>query len=182
MADPVLHIKDSYYFEVPKVLYPYDYTGRQQFPDVWISLDEQFQDWEAERLLEDLGRKNAGLPPKEKTIENWHHWVHADHANFAKPLREFFNEKYQGHLKKLDTWKQAEVKTATASKDGSEKAAQELDFEKYLSHLEAGHDADQAYLPFLRWMQTHTAEYQQATHAARNIAEWKADKSVPEWN
>ena len=32
MADPVLHIKDSYYFEVPKLLYPYDYRSRQQFP------------------------------------------------------------------------------------------------------------------------------------------------------
>jgi len=46
MADPVLHIKDSYYFEVPKLLYPYELKDRRQFPDVWISLDPEYQDWE----------------------------------------------------------------------------------------------------------------------------------------
>ena len=67
MADPVLHIKDSYYFEVPKVLYPYDYQKRQQFPDVWVSLDPEFQDWEVRAALSRAAdRSDAGLPAKDR--------------------------------------------------------------------------------------------------------------------
>src|SRR5436305_431019 len=103
MADPVLHIKDSYYFEVPKVLYPYDYHSARQFPDVWISLDPEFQDWEFERLYQKLVVLDVGLPPKdrdEKTHlpgarDDWHDWIHADHANFAKPFDVYLEEKYQ---------------------------------------------------------------------------------------
>ena len=32
MASPILHIKDSYYFEVPKSLWRYDYTSRDEVP------------------------------------------------------------------------------------------------------------------------------------------------------
>src|SRR3954470_12349555 len=105
MADPVLHIKDSYYFDVPKLLFPYEYTSRQQFPDVWISLDPQFQDWQAQRLFSELQARDAGLPAKEKTLGDWHHWVHADHANFAKPLKEFLNEEYQAQVANFNRWK-----------------------------------------------------------------------------
>ena len=62
MADPVLHIKDSYYFEVPKMLYPYDLKHAWQFPPVWISLDPEFQDWEFERLYQKLSVLDLGLP------------------------------------------------------------------------------------------------------------------------
>ncbi len=181
MADPVLHIKDSYYFEVPKVLYPYEYARRQQFPDVWISLDPQFQDWEAERLYKKLQSSGAELPAKDKTIDDWHHWVHADHANFAKPLKEFFNEKYQAHVVKFDKWKVEEAKAA------KEKAEQppELTFGQYAEHAAAAHDADHDYLSFLKWRNTHEAEFKSAAKAARSkeaIGEWKEDESVPEWN
>ena len=173
MADPVLHIKDSFYFEVPKLLYPYAYTSRQQFPDVWISLDPAFQDWEAERLYKDLHARDAGLPPQQETLEDWHHWVHADHANFAKPLKEFLNEKYQAHVVKFNGAKAVAVK---------DKAPEDLDFDTYVSQLETAHDADRDYLPFLRWRHAHTEEFQQAARAARNIQEWKTDTHVAEWS
>jgi F-type H+-transporting ATPase subunit a len=32
MASPILHIKDSYYFEVPKFMWQYDYTNRDEVP------------------------------------------------------------------------------------------------------------------------------------------------------
>ena len=52
MSDPVLHIKDSFFFEVPKVLAPSNFQKREEFPDVWISLDPEFQDWEFKRLYD----------------------------------------------------------------------------------------------------------------------------------
>lgn len=54
MANPILHIKDSYYFEVPKFLWPKNYDSVADFPDVWVKLDPEFQAWEAERLYEEL--------------------------------------------------------------------------------------------------------------------------------
>src|SRR5437867_4181993 len=139
MANPVLHIKDSYYFEVPKLLYPYDYRTAAQFPDVWISLDPDFQAWEADRLYKDLSSMEAGLPPKEKLLDDWHHWTHAGHANFAKPLDEFLDEKYQAHVARFNEWKAAEIKKAKAAdkekKDASLERAKRLDFGDYVSHL-----------------------------------------------
>jgi F-type H+-transporting ATPase subunit a len=183
MADPVLHIKDSYYFEVPKLLYPYAYSTRQQFPDVWISLDPQFQDWEAERLYKELAVLNAGLPPKEKTIGDWHHWVHADHKNFAKPLKEFLEENYQAHKVKYDAWKTAQQRAAQG-KDTAEKAPQ-LDFNNYSEHVAARHTSDHDYLPFLKWRHEHAEQFRTVSLAARDkdaIREWKEDSSVPEWS
>lgn len=184
MADPVLHIKDSYYFEVPKLLYPHEYTSRKQFPDVWISLDPEFQEWDAERLYKGLQTRNADLPPSEKTLGDWHHWTHADHKNFAKPLKEFLGEKYQSHVDRFNAQSKAEaqVKSKKASTETAEKPA-ELDFNKYLEQREAAHDADQAYLPFLRWRHKHSSEFAQAVgKQKKNVGEWKEDAHVAEWN
>jgi F-type H+-transporting ATPase subunit a len=183
MADPVLHIKDSYYFEIPKLLYPYEYTRRQQFPDVWISLDPEFQEWEAERLYKELHALEAELPAKAKTLGDWQHWVHADHANFAKPLKEFLNEKYQAHVAKSKEWRAAQVQAAEKDKDKEKlEQARKLDFNQYLDHLESTHSPDQDYLPFLRWRHTHVKEFQHAVQVARNTDEWKKDDSVGEWS
>ena len=54
MADPVLHIKDAYFFEVPKVLWPSTRNSRTKFPDVWVSLDPEFQEWEFARLYREF--------------------------------------------------------------------------------------------------------------------------------
>jgi hypothetical protein len=98
MSDPVLHIKDSFFFEVPKVLAPSTFEKRVEFPDVWISLDPDFQDWEFKRLYEALREHPIQLPPEETAHEDWHEWVHSDHANFAKPFSEFLEHKYRDHL------------------------------------------------------------------------------------
>jgi F-type H+-transporting ATPase subunit a len=179
MANPVLHIKDSYYFEVPKLLYPYAYTSRTQFPEVWISLDPEYQDWDAERLLKTLHAIHADLPPAEKVTEDWHHWTHADHANFAKPLKRYLEEKYQGHVTKFKSQLAAESQTSQAK---GEKAP-ELDFNRYLEQLAAAHDGDQDYIPFLRWRHSNATAFEEAQGKAKaNITEWKADKDITEWS
>src|SRR5262245_60620451 len=181
MADPILHIQDSYYFEVPKLLYPYEYTRRQQFPDVWISLDPEYQEWEAERLYKELHTADASLPSKDKTLEDWHHWVQADHANFAKPLKEFLTEKYQDYVAKFKEWKAAEEEAAKGDKEAVKKA-RELKFEVYVADLKTEHVADGDYLPFVSWRDAHPKEYERALLTARNIEEWKDDQDVSEWS
>jgi F-type H+-transporting ATPase subunit a len=193
MADPVLHIKDSYYFEVPKLLYAYDYQKRQEFPDVWISLDPDFQKWEAERLYAELQERDAGLPPKETVLRDWEQFVDADHKNFAKPLKVFLDEKHTGHVAKFGEWKQAKAKAAQVKKD-AEVEPDALTFEQYLTEAGAAHSPDQAYFPFLRWRQAdadvpfmsrldpNVETFHAAAREARNIDAWKTDAHVAEWD
>lgn len=183
MADPVLHIKDSYYFEVPKVLYPYEYKSRKQFPDVWVSLDPEYQEWEFARLYADLQGLGTGLPPKNEAQHDWEHWVHADHANFAKPFDVFLEEKYQAHVAAFNTWKQARVQEAQKKNDGSDVEANRLLFGDYVNHLQSEHTADAPYLDFLKWRHTSAKSFEQAKAEASNVEEWKhTDTSVAEWS
>ena len=185
MADPVLHIKDSYYFEVPKLLYPYDYGSRKQFPDVWISLDPQFQDWEFARLYRELTLADAGLPAQATAQHDWHHWRDHDHANFAKPFDVFLEEKYETHVAKFNEWKKAEVAAAAKKNDGSLDDARRLTFDDYLKHAETTATADKAYLPFLGWRHKNKATWQSAQSEAGDreaIQAWRDDTSVPEWS
>jgi F-type H+-transporting ATPase subunit a len=90
MASPILHIKDAYYFEVPKPLWPSHRESREEFPDVWIELDAGFQLWEAQRLhaaLADL----SGVPSWPELRDQYLHWK-ADHANFGKPIDVMLGE------------------------------------------------------------------------------------------
>jgi F-type H+-transporting ATPase subunit a len=188
MADPILHIKDSYYFEVPKVLYPYDYKSARQFPEVWVSLDPEFQEWEFARLYQDLSVLDAGLPPKEVVQHDWHHWLHADHANFAKPGDVFLDEKYQAQLAKFNEWKAGQITEAQKKNDGSVDSARRLGFTNYIDHLKTQHSPDEAYLEFLGWRHDHPANFQQAKEKAGDkeaIGTWKQaieKKEIADWS
>jgi F-type H+-transporting ATPase subunit a len=93
MASPILHIKDAYYFEVPRTLWKYDYQSRDEFPDHYIRLDSQYQDWEAKRQYDDLAKLRSlqDLPTEATLMSQYHAWVH-DHDNFAKPFDRFLEE------------------------------------------------------------------------------------------
>jgi F-type H+-transporting ATPase subunit a len=93
MASPILHIKDAYYFEVPRSLWKYHYTTRAQFPEHYIRLDSQYQDWEAKRQYDDLAKLKSltGLPSKDSLLAQYHAWVH-ESDNFAKPFDRFLEE------------------------------------------------------------------------------------------
>ncbi len=86
MASDILHIKDSYYFEIPKVLLPARHETKADFPLVWVKLDDQFQKWEFARLYPKLDELKL-KPPKDEhdTEHDWEHWTHAG-ANHGKPF------------------------------------------------------------------------------------------------
>ncbi len=55
-SDPILHIKDSYYFDVPRKLYRVRYDSPEQIADhvgPWaVRHDGDYQSGEAERLID----------------------------------------------------------------------------------------------------------------------------------
>jgi F-type H+-transporting ATPase subunit a len=89
------HIKDSYYFEVPKFLKRSHRDERSDFPEYWVRLDDEYQDWEAARLVDGLTGSsllNGGLldstPVKDSLLAEYREWRQQD-KNFAKPLDRF---------------------------------------------------------------------------------------------
>jgi len=128
MASEILHIKDSYYFEVPKMFWHPKRDSRDDFPDFWVRLDPEYQLWEAENLYDGVLAEmpeGDGKPSWPELRDEYVHWKH-DHANQGKPLvrfleeapggdwfraaleKEGFAEEHAGWLKKLET-----VKTST---------------------------------------------------------------------
>ena len=93
MSSAILHIKDAYYFEVPRALWPSERETRQEFPEHYVRLDPDYQDWEAQRQYEGLTRISSltGLPPQTGLIGQYHAWRH-DHANYAKPFDRFLEQ------------------------------------------------------------------------------------------
>lgn len=115
MASAILHIKDSYYFEVPKALWPAEYAGvmpasaedgSELFPHWLIRLDQDYLDWQAKKLVQDAGSLDIELP--SSWLGDYHHWLHEDHANAGKPFAVYLestgvlDEKLQG-----ETWSKA---------------------------------------------------------------------------
>jgi F-type H+-transporting ATPase subunit a len=91
MANPVLHIKDGYYFEVPRMLWRSRHESKSDFPDWWVRLDEEFQHQEAEKIYDVVAKywtRPDALPSKAQMISDYEHWKHSgsDHVNAGKPF------------------------------------------------------------------------------------------------
>ena len=115
MASAELHIKDSFYFEVPKVLWPSKRQSKGDFPDVWIKNDPEFQAWEADRLCASLKKLDGTQAVDASALRHdYDHWLHADHAHFGKPLDVFLQEQALSLLDQYTAWKAASAdRTAT---------------------------------------------------------------------
>lgn len=98
-ADEILlHIKDSYYFEVPKWLWKHDHKSHSEFPDVWVKLDPGFQSWQAHEVYHRLEEDGtAGLPSEADFIHDYEHWLH-EPGNHGKPISRFLTHKVDESL------------------------------------------------------------------------------------
>ncbi|HYO24475.1 MAG TPA: hypothetical protein VEQ85_05950, partial [Lacipirellulaceae bacterium] len=82
MANAILHIKDAYYFEVPRALWRSNRESIDDFPDHFVRLDPDYQDWEAHRQYEGLAKAGIiqDMPAEDHLLEEYRHWRH-DHAH-----------------------------------------------------------------------------------------------------
>lgn len=92
MADAILHIKDSYYFEVPQFLWRSDRESVKEFPEFWVRLDPDYQMWEARRIYDALEGVAENLPAWETLSHRYIAWHHSDHAHHGKPFDRFLAE------------------------------------------------------------------------------------------
>lgn len=106
MASDILHIKDSYYFDVPKTIWTRHFESPAQiagsFP--WfVRLDDDYQDWEADRFIHALA-EITGEPGKLENLKaDWEKAKHS-HANHGKPLDRYLNDGAIALEAKARTW------------------------------------------------------------------------------
>lgn len=103
MASPILHIKDSYYFDVPKFMWRWDAKSRADFPDWWVKNDPDYRLWEAHQLYHAMEHHQAELfgagselPAFPELELEYEHWQHENHANFGRPFDDFLRDKDAG--------------------------------------------------------------------------------------
>ncbi len=125
MASPVLHIKDSYYFGVPKALWRSDRQSRAGFPGFWVKLDPNYQLWEAERIQQRLAQDDPDVPDWPTLKAQYVAWKHADHSRFGRPFARFL-ESDPGQA-----WFQAKLETPAGVARWREIQRQAADVEAY---------------------------------------------------
>jgi F-type H+-transporting ATPase subunit a len=170
MASAILHIKDAYYFEVPKALKRSNRKTIDEFPEHYVRLDSDYQAWEADRQYDGLAEIEGleNVPAKDTVISQWQAWQH-DHANFAKPFDRFLEEApSQG-------WFQSQVLVALKPKQG--KSESDADFEARLEAWEA-QKANAEKLQ-LEWSEVKAEA--EDLEAYKSQAEWPAEK-IAEYN
>ena len=119
MANPVLHIKDGYFFEVPKFLYPVSHEAKSDFPLWWVRLDDDFQSLQADRVYDKFARAYAssgdpfGVPAKAELLAEYEHWKHAGtaHPNAGKPFDAYLEQEQTELVEAISTIKWAQIKS-----------------------------------------------------------------------
>ncbi|MGN6135465.1 MAG: hypothetical protein ACTHOU_13345, partial [Aureliella sp.] len=108
MASDILHIKDGYYFDIPKSLWRVDYHTAAEFRDsvgAWfVRNDEDYQDWEADLIIAELAKLGVDSSHLKNLKSEWHAWQHADHVRHARPLDRYIDQKIAAIEAKAATW------------------------------------------------------------------------------
>lgn len=93
MASDILHIKDSFYFEVPKALWKSERESAEGLAKSYgpwvIRNDEDYQDWEAAQMVTEL--KSIVKDPKvlDGIEAKWKAWQHAKPIRHNRPFDQF---------------------------------------------------------------------------------------------
>lgn len=92
MASDILHIKDAYYFEIPHALWRSNRTEIADFPEHYIRLDSDYQDWEAHRQYAELSKIGVqNVPPEQSLMAEYGHWRH-EPGYHGSPFDRFLEE------------------------------------------------------------------------------------------
>lgn len=91
MSDLLLHIKDSYYFDLPKSFWRSKLEKTADFPSWLIRIDDSYQSWEAEYLLSQMPMVGASVSDLAGLKDAWLHWQH-EKGNYARPLDDFVDQ------------------------------------------------------------------------------------------
>lgn len=117
MASDILHIKDSFYFEVPRALWRSDRSGPKELVDAYgpwvVRNDPEYQDWEAAKLVEEL----KGIAHDPSSLEGlpvkWKAWQHSEHLRHGRPLDQFLDDEMALLRRKSEKWGEKKAEPST---------------------------------------------------------------------
>lgn len=104
MASDILHIKDSYYFDVPKTFWRSSKEKPSDFPEWFIRLDGDFQQWQAANLVTKLGALGAPADALKSLEHDWLEWQHQGHSSHGWPLWAYLEAEQTKLHNKAKAW------------------------------------------------------------------------------
>ena len=101
MSNLLLHIKDAYYFEVPKVLWKSNRQSAGDFPDWIVRNDHDFQGVEATSVINSL--REIGVDVSDGLKSQWEAWQQKPN-NFGRPLDVFLEMEADAIANRAAKW------------------------------------------------------------------------------
>lgn len=113
MASDILHIKDGYYFEVPKMFWRSKCTELAHFDDWIVRLDEDFQAREADVIGKGLADMEVDGESISMLRQDWEQWQHSNHRNSGWPMDAYLEQYVAKVEEKAANWKDRNAPTAS---------------------------------------------------------------------
>ncbi len=115
MSDIILHIKDSYYFEVPKMLWRSNRKSAEEMPSWLVRLDDDYQNVEADKIIEGIKSLGASNVEVDGLKQKWNAWKHSDHKKHTHegwPLDAFLDQQSADMVARANKWAGKHAPTA----------------------------------------------------------------------
>ena len=175
MSDLLLHIKDAYYFEVPKVLWHSNRKSAADFPDWMVRNDAGFQEQEASSLISSL--RELGADVSDGLKSQWLDWQ-SKPGNYGRPLDVFLDMGAAQIAKRAGSWAKKNAPSSRdpisaylASADSTEplgwfaQLSQRADFRNAWSAIKKDHNSSEyvaAYTKGVTWDEAKIEQYNRA--------------------
>ncbi len=107
-SDPLLHIKDSYYFDVPRKFWRASYSSAEEMADEvgeWVVRNDiDYQDWEADLFIAEIEDIIGDRPALHHAKEAWRHWQHEDPHRHGRPFDQYVEDSLNALDAKAAQW------------------------------------------------------------------------------
>lgn len=113
MASDILHIKDGYFFEVPRVLWRSQKEKATDFPSWFVRLDSDYQSWEADTMVSSLSELGVDATTLAGLKSTWENWQHEGPKNAGWPLDAYLEKQSEAAIKTAKSWASENASKAT---------------------------------------------------------------------
>lgn len=115
MASDILHIKDGYYFELPKFMWRSNRKSANDFPDWLVRLDSDYQSEEADTIIDGLREMGVAGGNLDHLKHDWEHWQHTSAGNHSWPLDAYLEKLVADVQVRASKWASGKAGNATDS-------------------------------------------------------------------
>jgi F-type H+-transporting ATPase subunit a len=113
MASDILHIKDGYFFEVPRALWRSNLKTPSSFPSWFVRLDADYQSWEADQILEGLKEIGVDAVTLAGVKSNWQTWQGESAKVAGWPMDAYLEKQASVALANASKWAKENLPKAT---------------------------------------------------------------------